>query len=227
MEYKMEDVRNWVHKTVGNNAWEKFHDNTKADLQTAVAFYWTFESSDDAIDYASSIIPIMKSLEYELRIQFYDPYLKYLKTHYTPEQYANEILQENDKDDFAQAAELKWMVIRDNGGLAFVEAENNNIYTLGNFIYTVSNGNRNETRIDRPFLNYCRECLFEGYEISNNKIRTWIHSIILGVRTQQKVRNESAHGGSVQNKMDATKVMEEVVSVEKLLASIKHPSFLK
>lgn len=227
MECNMDDLMQWIQNSLGDDAWRKLHENTKTDLLTSIAFCKAFESYDDTIDYASSIIPIMKSLEYELRIQFYDPYLKYIESRFSPEEYASEILQDKDKGDFEKAAEWKRAILSYNGGLSFVAFDSNRFFTLGDFIFTVSNGNIAEPKIDRPFLNYCREVIFENKDVSNNKIRKWIHGIILGVRILQKVRNESAHGGIIQNKKDADKVINNVICAEKLLATIKHPDFLR
>ena len=221
------DLESWLERCVGEAAWGRFQENSKADLITATTCYKSFEGLETTIDFSSSIIPIMKALEHELRLQFYDAYVAYLVSKYSANEYAQAVLPQKDKEDFEKAAVLKNTVLKYNGGLAYIETKTVDYFTLGDFIFTVSDGNRQSPTIDGPVVAYCREVLFPDDEMSNNAIRKWVCQIIKGVRQQQKARNDSAHGRIIQNKKDAEKAIRDIVSVEKLLAIIVCPPFLK
>ena len=223
-------IEAWLEAKVGASAWTGFHESTRTEIVTAVTCYKSFEELSDPIDYASSILPIMKALEHELRSQFYDPYVSYLKDHYSPEEYSEAIMPEGYKDDYKSAAKIKNKVLGYNGGPFFVDPATEEFFTLGEFIHTVSTsdrgGDRKDRHIDRPVLNYCQEVLFAGKGISNNTVRKWLGQLLTEKEVQRRPRNNSAHGGLIQSKKDAEKAISEVVTVGKLLAKIIRPDFM-
>ncbi len=225
-------VEQWLESQIGSNAWGKFQENTRTDIVTAVSCYQSFSSTNKLVDYAASIVPLMKALEHELRNRFYDAYVAFLKENYSPEEYADSILPDLFSEDYKKATQLKDSVLEyNNGRLKFVDTGTVEFFPLGTFVRLVKKcdpkGNRNNLQIDPPVFEYCKTVLFPGISVSNTKIKIWLSDIILGVEAQRGLRNNSAHGGIVQNKLDAEKAIRDIVIVEKLLGMIICPTFLK
>ncbi len=228
-----QSIELWVAAQIGTTAWEKLQTDTKTDIITAVACYQSFNEPKSPKDYSASILPIMKALEHELRTYFYDPYVAYLSQKYSPEEYADIILQDELKGDYEKAALLKKKVlIYCNGGLSYVNTEDENYFPLGPFIKTITTsslkkGDRINRHLDKPIIDYCLEKLFPGSNASGNDIRKWLNIITNDVEAQIHRRNDSAHWGVIQNKLEADKAIRDVVIVGKLLSRIVHPSFLR
>lgn len=226
------EIPQWLEQKIGARSWTAFQDNTKKGLLTAITCYQSFDSITNEVDYASSIIPIMKSLEYELRLQFYDPYVDYLQSHYTTEGYADIILQNTDNavpGDYQKAAALKKSILsydKYSNVLTYVDTRAEKYFTLGRFVHSISDGKPFAPTLDRPIVDYCQHVLFPDSNVSNNKIRKWLKDIIIGVLQQQRTRDDSAHGRKIQNRRDAEKAIEDTISVGRLLAKIKTPDFI-
>ena len=222
-------IEAWVADKVGTDAWDAFLSSTKTDIVSAVACFKSFIDFGESIDYSCAIIPVMKALEYELRIRFYDPYVRFLSEHYSAEQYADSILPDEYKDDHRKAAKLKYKIVQYDNGLQYVNANEENQFSLGNFCHSVRTsarkGNRKEPHIDRPFIEYCSQVLFAKESISNTKLRNWIINIVDQTERQIHVRNSSAHGAEIQNQKAAERAIREVVTSGKLLAVIVKPTF--
>lgn len=220
-------IDEWLEQKVGSAAWSGFQESTRTEIVTAVTCYKSFEELSDPIDYASSILPIMKALEHELRSRFYDSYVAFLKEHYSPEEYCEQVIPDAYKGDYESAARIKSKVLGYNGGPFFLDPASEEYFTLGEFIRLISTGvDRKNRHIDRPVLDYCQKVLFAGKGFSNSSVRKWLGQLLDKTEAQRRTRNNSAHGGIIQNKRDAEKAISEVVTVGKLLANIICPPFL-
>ena len=224
-------IEAWLIDKVGSDAWEKFQNSTRTDIISSVACFRSFFDFGNPIDYSCAIIPVMKALEYELRIRFYDPYVRYLSERYSAVEYAKSILPEEYKYDLKVAAKLKMKILRyeKDKGLEYVDTEREDQFSLGNFCHSVrtseKKGNRNQPRIDDLFLEYCHNVVFSEKPVSDIELKKWAVRISIQTEAQVHLRNKSAHGGVILNEKSAEKAISDVVTVGKLLAEIVAPSF--
>lgn len=228
-----QNVASWLEGIVGSAAWAKLRENTKTDMITAIKCYQSFNSIHETIDYASAIVALMKAVEHELRNQFYDRYLDYLTSKYSPEDYVNIILPDSYRNNFEKASQLKNCVLKYNGyedELSFVNPSEEEFFTFNSFKNTISTsdlkGDRRNRNLDKTVIDYCQTVLYPNIEISNNAIRKWLKPLLDSVEGQRRTRNNSAHGGVIQSKADAEQAIKDVVTVGKLLAKIIYPPFL-
>ena len=131
-----QNVASWLEGIVGSAAWAKLRENTKTDMITAIKCYQSFNSIHETIDYASAIVALMKAVEHELRNQFYDRYLDYLTSKYSPEDYVNIILPDSYRNNFEKASQLKNCVLKYNGyedELSFVNPSEEEFFTFNSF----------------------------------------------------------------------------------------------
>lgn len=80
------DVISDVKAHIGEKAWKKLRVETQTEIITSEICYSSFKK-DGCFDFSSAIVPAMKGLELELRRVFYEPYLDFLASNYTPDQY--------------------------------------------------------------------------------------------------------------------------------------------
>ena len=179
------------------------------------------------MDFSAVVLPMMKSLEHELRIRFCDKYIEYLKREYpTLEDFttANNIYKKpggvrKDKKVLFIKDEISGDTIYADGSIAYEQ------FSLGSFKYTLSKVDRDieelekAIELDHTAIEFCNQSLFKNY-ISDEDTREWLTKLICEVETLIKRRNDSAHGGNVLDEMSAQSTWRDLITIQKVLVSL-------
>lgn len=213
---------------IGEEAWNSFQNETRSCLLTAVScFYYLLHASDETrnmLDFSCVIVPLMKCIEYELRIRFYNKYIDYLRSKYTPVHFFRINGIENEDNETKKRGKI---IIQGRGGFRYsdyVRYPNN--YTLGSFSYSVGFLDTYHKTLsapgcaDRTMLDYCRDELFRERNCEEQKIQDWLYNLAINIHDLSDERNTSAHGGSVKTVFSATEALNELVLIEKILIDL-------
>lgn len=198
---------------IGEDAWGSFQPESQVGISTAKLCFATFENLNQAFDYTSIITPIMKALEIELKKRFYVDYLHYLRRKYAAADYADVIGGDVDyRMDKILRRNAKGIFFRFDTGQ----------FTLGDFRYTIGASSLTRINIYKPVIAYCQEVIFEG-AVDESAINKWLIELVLSIEPLRKLRNESAHGGKIQELIEAQTVLDALIDVEKLLVKVVRP----
>lgn len=216
-------VLNEVKLAIGEEAWKKLQTETQIGIITSELCYSSFKINTE-FDFSSAIVPAMKGLELELRKIFYEPYLNYVVSNYTPKQYVQMNWAEHYPGD-KKAAELRNKILLFDGvKLKFQQLSNE--FTIGNFRFTVGASRLYKIHVDESFIEYCKNVLFRANHVRKIDIVKWIKNLVPEIEGLRKLRNDSTHAGTIQNELDAKTVLEKLFEVEKIMAKIVCPSFI-
>ncbi|GEM_PF-4371880 len=213
---QQEHLVNTTIQSIGGDVWGKFQEASQVGITTAKLCFDTFESLKTGFDYAAVITPIMKALEVELKKRFYDEYLRYLIQHYEPNDYAHATEQSKNELICRKILEVK------DGRLVYIS--DTSVFTLGDFRFIIGASRLSKIRIHQPFIQYCQDVLFDD-AVEKQKIIAWLTDLVHSIHSLRSLRNESAHGGKTQNRMDAQTALDELIDVKKILVKIVHPEF--
>lgn len=211
---------------LGECAWRRLHTKTKIDIITSETCLRAFMDYNGGFDFSSIIIPAMKGLEQELRINFYDGYIKYLESgKFSPEEYARRIW----KGEYPGDREMskKRSTILDYVGTSLCYKMDRTTFTVGDFRFTIGVTNLNHIRIDSTFDQYCRESLFKDYSYSYQDYLRWIQQLVTDIEPLRKLRNDSAHAGKILKRVDAETALNELIKVKKILGMIVCPKWIE
>ena len=229
-ENQIKTIRNNMKNEIGLETWNKFQKETRSCLVTAAFCLNNMEKAGGEIknlDFSSAIVPLMKTLEHEVRIRFYDGYIKYLKIHYKD---INRFMDENRIYSYD-----KNKLIRSRGGILYYgggdpEFSDPDIgyknYTLGNFIYSTGLLDLNREcksrgkSADTSMIEYCRNRLFRDNSKDDTVIDKQLFDLASAIDKLRKTRNESAHGGNVKGINDAEKALNMLLLSEKILVDM-------
>ena len=224
-------IREEIINNVGSDNWNKFTSETKRCFMTAMTclFYLSRleKATREYMDFSAVVLPMMKSLEHELRIRFCDKYIEYLKREYpTLEDFttANNIYKKpggvrKDKKALFIKDEISGDTIYADGSIAYEQ------FSLGSFKYTLSKVDRDieelekAIELDHTAIEFCNQSLFKNY-ISDEDTREWLTKLICEVETLIKRRNDSAHGGNVLDEMSAQSTWRDLITIQKVLVSL-------
>ena len=213
-------------------AWELFTEQTQTGVLTAEACYRVFSGVSLPYDFTSVITPLMKSLEYELKLHFYNPYRKFLKENYSVDEFAGKISRERGFEKNKIAVKRRKLVTKSNGDLRYVSDDDprdrTSEFSIGEFLYTIGTTDKPQLlkniQLDSTFLDFCQNGLYSEYEPED--VRNWILSIVKELKDMRKLRNESAHGGLVQNQADAETARATLIHAKRILVLIVAPDFV-
>ena len=216
------DVISDVKAHIGENAWEKLQVETQIGIITSEMCYLSFKK-DGRFDFSSAIVPAMKGLELELRRVFYEPYLDYLASNYTPDQYVGINWNKKYPGD-QRAAEQRNKILSFDGTKLHYQPLSNE-FTIGNFRYTIGATSLYHIHVDETFIQFAQNDFYKDYNVQKQEIINWIKSLIPEIEGLRKIRNDSSHAGKIQNALDAQTVLQKLIEVEKILALIVAPPF--
>ncbi len=207
---------------IGDNAWAKLQVETHIGIITSEMCYLSFKNGC-RFDFSSAIVPAMKGLELELRRVFYEPYLDYLVSNYSPEQYVIINWSKKYPGDQKAAEQRNKLLLFDGAKLHFQQLSNE--FSIGNFRYTVGATSLYHIHVDETFIQYVQNDFYKGFNVQRQEIVKWIKTLIPEIEGLRKIRNDSSHAGTIQNVIDAQTVLQKLIEVEKVLALIVEPPF--
>ncbi len=202
--------------------WEHLTIETKTYLLTALYCYTQLTAigidNYEAVDFSSVVSPLMRGLEYEIKLRFFYKYLSFLKRTY-PEiaDYADAI-NINIKDlPVYRKCIIKKLCRHCYDYRSDDEAE---IFMIGSLSRTIGyENNSNEILIDKPAIEFCKTELLKG-KTSDDEIKDWLKYLCDNVEDLRGTRNRASHGGNVLNIDDAEETLDRLVRVQKLIEYI-------
>lgn len=238
-----DDIENSFIEQFGDAGWNKLAPESRRYLLTGIfcfiQMYYTGKEQYKNMDFASAISPVMKALELELRIRFFDGYLDYLNKHYKT---VYEYLKANKETIKGFPEETRRCVVlknRKTGRLEFLNYKREKDYckfTLGSFRFVIGltnyiNSMKNMS-IDRTALNYCINDLFiiekfvhndekdDSKDVLEYRIIQWLNDFCVQLEKLKDYRNHAAHGGEIMKISDAEFCFDEIVIVNRLLFTL-------
>lgn len=225
-------IKERLIEEVGIEVWENFTNQTRSCLLTAVSclYYLNHVTGKigNELDYSSVIVPLMKCLEYELRIRFYNRYIKFLKQRYP----INEFIYINGLEQKPIGTKTRGCILYQGKDGTFDYNDPiryPNQFTLGKFAYVIgflNSRNRNLSEpehVDPTLLDYCRTKLFRKSDSTEQEIESWLYELALQIEGKDglsDMRNTSAHGGSVKHFSSAKTALEDLVLLKKILVDL-------
>ncbi|MGN1394581.1 MAG: hypothetical protein ACI4V7_11235 [Succinivibrionaceae bacterium] len=211
-------------KEIGQDAWEKLLDNTKIYIHTSEYVLNCLSKINpqegDKIDFSCVILPLMKALEFELKLIFSHKYLEYLKNSIcSSDNYCkiNNIMTKN----IAQ----EWPFYKNNTEYFLKISDFYPIekkfkpqsvakFTLGNLAYIVG---RKKIKDKVYFYDTAIAfCEFLGVE----KPIEWLKYITESIDLLIYQRNSSAHAGKIGTIMDVSYCLDRTLLINKLIRHI-------
>lgn len=224
-------IQEEIISNVGEDIWNNFLPETRRCFMTAMTcLYYLCRLDSDVrldMDFSAVVLPMMKSLEHELRVRFCDQYIKFLKVKYpTIEEYAK-------ANNIAQSLGR----IRKNKKALFIKCDNEEFkyadgnvayeqFSLGSFKFTLSKVNRNVTEIDEGILvdntaiEFCETELFRHENDSDFSTEQWLVKLICDVDALTTRRNDSAHGGNVLGEEVAQSTWRDLITIQRILVDL-------
>lgn len=217
--------KNCMIEAIGRDNWDHFRVEDKTDLLTAEMCLRTLSDVSTAADFSASIIPLMKVLENVIIRYFYIPYLDYLRTNYrNPETYI-QINNLNDGYDTPDKRRRNILYYRAHR-YRYCSGRNRHgkyDFTLGNYQYTVGIEEISQPHCDPTVISFYKDHYF-GLDADSDAVRIWIHRLTIKLESLTRLRNDSAHAGTIQSVIDAYTAMDEIVKVNQVILSIMNPS---
>ena len=218
---------------IGKDNWEKLLYSTRKDVSTALWCNYFFEqitgAAKKAIDYSAVIMPLMKSLEYELKNCFYKNYLTFLKNTYTPDQYIKiNHIDKGTTSDWEICCRRPKIIdsnlYEQSYQIDYIIPQEDDEFYLSNLSRTLGVYNRAYS-IDATAISYGKTLIVSEVSVLDKDIMEWLQNIAYHVDQLVGLRNDSAHGGKIMKREDAAIVLSELITTEKLLLKIANPSF--
>lgn len=213
-----QSVESEIRNEIGNTIWEKFHPQTRIGIVTAEVCFREFGTITDDFDFSSVIMPIMKALEVEMKSYFYMGYIDFLREHYSVAEYMGAVNIKSYKE--------RNKVLQRADAIRYCLVTEKTDFTIGNFRYTLGALELRKLHIDKPFLEYCKQELFQETNCNIDQLSKWLCNLIYDLEPLRRIRNDSAHGGKINNQTDAEKTLNDLIRVKKILVEIVAPSFL-
>ncbi|NLD19979.1 MAG: hypothetical protein GX663_07000 [Clostridiales bacterium] len=214
-----------VKACCGDDVWLSFQEKTKTGILTSEMCYTMFKDTKEDFDFSAAVVPIMKGLELELKKVFYEPYYEYVTDNYDPKSYAQAICPSSDLEDKEKAKQVAVqkgkILYYKNGKFQFKRLSTE--FSIGNFRYLTTHGDKKRIEIDEIFVEFCEKKLFAEQTIARKKIEKWVRELIINIEPLRKLRNDSAHAGKTQNSVDAFTVISDLIVTKKLLPVIVAP----
>ena len=189
--------------------WNKLSNSSQDSIITAYKTFYTF-ANDNNYDFSSIIGLLGKALEGELKIRFYDGYIKYL----------------------SEKFELRSCILyRKNQICQFCDYANHSKFSIGSFRYVIGIDKSGycipikKTFCDQSLINYTKEILYK--DIFQNKTNKIIDDILKelsdNIETLRRYRNQADHPGVTLTVEDANKVLLLLIYTRKILLRILDP----
>lgn len=207
---------------VGEDSWENFEPETRTGILTSEISRRFLSQISVDVDYSAAVIPLMKTLEYELARRFYLPYLVFLKEKYDPNSYitTNQLKKPRNRFKIIRYSKKKQEYIFRNEP----NKDNETEFTIGNYQYTVGVEDLHCNTCDITAVEFYRERIFKTDFRDDEKITSWICNLARELESLGQLRNNSAHGGDIQTFYDANNAMDALVKVDKILFLVTQPS---
>ena len=213
-----------LEQIVDKAVWDRLDRSVRIGTLTSEMCIRSLGTIDNGVDYSAAVMPLMKVLENELTNRFYLPYKAYLRRTYTPDEYINinhlERLQMNPEDA------RKKVLHHNNSGYVYCRdyARDGVVkFTLGNFQYTAGVDNLSVKECDETTVRFYMQSVF-GTDSDYQKVKEWICNLAIKVESLVRLRNDSAHAGIIQSKIDANTAMDKLIKNDKILLGIIYPS---
>lgn len=217
------EIKNRVINIWGEEAWNSLQPETQTGIITSELCYSQFNSYGSSVDFSSSIVPIMRGLERELRDVFLVPYRKYLSEKYTPQEYLSSNSKSFRRND-NPCEKRKFIIQKGKDEIIFFVEGIPEEYTIGNFKNSISSLNCGKIIIDQSFIQYAKCVFFKSYDIQTDDIEKCFGKFIQDLVRLRRLRNDSSHLGKVMSPSDAKFAIEKLIELEKILAKIVDPS---
>ena len=228
VDEQISKLRNNLRAEIGDDIWDAFQEETRICLVTSIScFYYLLHATTNEarLDFSCVIIPLMKTLEHELKIRFYNGYIDYLKgKHYNIDKY----IRLNNIDNIRKGYDRGGIILTTRSGKKdysdYIRYPNK--YTLGSFIY--STGLLSLKReigedgkvADQTMIDYCQECLLRERLPNDEKVDSWLYELATHIEKIRDERNDSAHGGNIMNSFSANEALNYLVLIKKILVNL-------
>lgn len=218
-----------IIESVGEEKWLQLDSIVQSNLLTSETCLLLLESIEDGMDFSSSIMPIMKALEYELAHRFYKPYLDFLKKTYSVEDYIriNNLQERDPKKTVDQRRSIILFRKEENqyGYCSPLNKKGKIFFEIGSYCPSIG------FYADSSHIWTCDDTVIEFYKTtyfspddSKFSIENWILRNAAEVSRIVQLRNESAHQGTVQSLMNAKDVSNTLLITKKLIVNFAFPS---
>lgn len=225
------EIRERLMDEFGSDVWNKLFPQTRKYLITAMfcygQLYGLSEGAKKQIDFSSTILPMMKALEKELKERFYVQYINFLREEFaTPQEYMKKIGIEsaNGRDAILTTV--------GNGNISFVNAEQSEKFTMGSFRYCMGarwSQKKDGTFCDCTAIQFAKNVLLDldvfrqeskETEEIDAQVDLWLWNLVNEVDVLRLKRNDSAHCGVVLNQTDAEFCLSEIITVKKIIRNL-------
>lgn len=224
-EHSFDTIKKEVKGLFSDVSWSKLHAESKKYMYTSLySFFQLLEIGEEnysEIDFSGVVSLIMRALEYELKLRFFNQYIDYLRNHREYRNVRNYVSANNllhrDVSNLRRA-----LIFKDrNNQLRYTNYRTHGFgYTLGSV--SPSMGYEKDDiiiNIDNTFMDFCKNQLFSS-GFSEDDIKNRLSEICENVEKSTDIRNKASHGGNVLNLSDARGVFNDLLFIQKLIDKI-------
>ena len=195
---------------------------------TSAYFTYYMAQNIESYDYSAVIAPLGKALEGELKIRFYDGYMKYLiETFATPENYKEYNNLTNTQFD-SRSKSLFYITNKTCQFADYIHHPNFSIGSLRFILGIDKAGNtyNRKTFCDQSVIDYTQKILYspEMNKKTKEEIDNFLKELSDNVDTLRKLRNEADHPGANLTIEDANKVLNIMIYTKKILLKLLDPT---
>lgn len=216
-----------IAKQCFGNLWDDLLNESQISITSAYYTYYMAQNIE-SYDYSAVIAPLGKALEGELKIRFYDGYMKYLiETFATPENYKEYNNLTNTQFD-SRSKSLFYITNKTCQFADYIHHPNFRIGSLRFILGIDKAGNtyNRKTFCDQSVIDYTQKILYSPKMNKKTKeeIDNFLKELSDNVDTLRKLRNEADHPGANLTIEDANKVLNIMIYTKKILLKLLDPT---